>query len=67
MTETNYQLTRQLNVTATGYEVTMRMTSTQFNGDSRLVQTLTVRTLRPILRVTSAMQNPKAVSDYDVA
>ena len=67
MTETNYKVTRQFNVTATGYEVTMRMTSTQFNGDSRLVQTLTVRTLRPHLRVTSAMQNPKAVSDYDVA
>ena len=67
MTETNYQLTRQFNVTATGYEVTMRMTSTQFKGDSRVVQTLTVRTLRPHPRVISDMQNPKVVSDYDVA
>jgi len=67
MTETNYQLTRQFNVTAAGYEVTMRMTSSQFKGDSRVVQTLTVRTLRPHLRATSAMENPKVVSHYDVA
>ena len=67
MTETKYQVTRQLNVTATGYEVTMRMTSTQFKGDSRVVQTLTVRTLHPHLRSASDMQNPKAVSQYDVA
>ena len=67
MTETNYQLTRQFNVTATGYEVTMQMTSTQFKGESRVVQTLTVRTLRPHPRATSAMENPKVVSNYDVA
>jgi hypothetical protein len=67
MTETNYKVTRQFNVTATGYEVTMRMTSTQFKGDSRVVQTLTVRTLHPHSRATSSMQNPKVVSHYDVA
>ena len=67
MTDTKYQVTRQLNVTASGYEVTMRMTSTQFKGDSRVVQTLTIRTLHPNLRATSDMQNPKVVSQYDVA
>ena len=67
MTETKYRVTRQLNVTATGYEVTMRMTSTQFKGDSRVVQTLTVKSLHPNPRATSAMQNPKVVSHYDVA
>jgi hypothetical protein len=67
MTETKYRVTRQLNVTASGYEVIMRMTSTQFKGDSRVVQTLTVRTLHPHSRATSSIQNPKVVSDYDVA
>jgi len=67
MTETKYLVTRQLNVTATGYEVTMRMTSTQFKGDIRVVQTLTIKTLHPHPRATYAMQNPKVVSHYDVA
>ena len=67
MTETNYKVIRQFNVTATGYEVTMRMTSTQFKGDSRVVQTLTVRTLHPHPQATSTIQNPKVVSHYDVA
>lgn len=67
MAETNYQLTRKLNVTATEYEVIMHMTATQSKGNRRVVQTLTVKTTRPYLLASSGKQDAKAVSDYDVA
>jgi len=65
--ENDYELTRTLNVTPQGYELTMCIHKSHWEGDKHVTETLTVKTLRPHVNAITAKEITEVVGNYEVA
>ena len=67
MPEKNYTVTRNLNVTPEGYELTMCIHKSHWEGDKHVTETLTVKTLRPHANAITAKEIAEVVASYEMA
>ena len=67
MPEKDYEITRTLNVTPEGYELTMCITKSHWKGDKHVAETLTVKTLRPHANAITAKEIEEVVANYEMA
>ena len=65
--EKKYTVTRTLNVTPEGYELTMCLTTSHWEGDKHVTETLTVKTLRPHAHAITAKEIAEVVANYEMA
>jgi hypothetical protein len=63
----NYEITRTLNVTPEGYELTMSIQMSHWEGDRHVAETLTVKTLRPHANAITAKEITEVVASYEMA
>ena len=63
----NCKVTRTFNVTPQGYELTMSVHKSHWEGDKYVTETLTVKTLRPHAFAITAKEIAEVVADYEVA
>ena len=61
------KVTRTYSVTPQGYELTMRVHKSHWEGDKYVTETLTVKTLRPHAFAITAKEIAEVVADYEVA
>ena len=67
MPENDYELTRTLNVTPQGYELTMCIHKSHWEGDKHVTETLTVKTLRSHVNAITAKEIAEVVANYEMA
>jgi hypothetical protein len=67
MPDKNYEITRTLNVTPEGYELTMSIHKRHWKGDKHVTETLTVKTLRPHANAITAKEIAEVVANYEMA
>ena len=67
MPEKDYEITRTLNVTPEGYELTMCITQSRWKGDKHIAETLTVKTLRPHANAITSKEIEEVVANYEMA
>jgi len=67
MPDKNYVITRTLNVTPEGYELTMSIHKSHWEGDKHVTETLTVKTLRPHANAITAKEIAEVVANYEMA
>jgi hypothetical protein len=63
----DYELTRTFNVTPQGYELTMSIHKSHWEGDKHVTETLTVKTLRPHAFAITAKEIAEVVANYEMA
>jgi len=63
----NCKVTRTYAVTPQGYELTMSIHKSHWEGDKHVTETLTVKTLRPHAFAITAKEIAEVVADYEVA
>ena len=67
MTDKDCKVTRTYSVTTQGYELTMSVHKSHWEGDKYVTETLTVKTLRPHAFAITAKEIAEVVADYEVA
>jgi hypothetical protein len=67
MSDKNYEITRTLNVTPEGYELTMSIHKSHWEGDKHVTETLTVKTLRPHANAITVKEIAEVVANYEMA
>ncbi len=65
--EKKYTVTRTLNVTPEGYELTMCFTTSHWEGDKHVAETVTMKTLRPHANAITAKGIAEVVANYEMA
>jgi len=63
----NCKVTRTYSVTPQGYELTMSVHKSHWEGEKYVTETLTVKTLRPHAFAITAKEIAEVVADYEVA
>jgi len=67
MPDKDYEITRTLNVTPEGYELTMCIHKSHWEGDKHVAETLTVKTLRPHANAITSKEIKEVVANYEMA
>ena len=63
----NCKVTRNYAVTPQGYELTMSIHKSHWEGDKHVTETLTVKTLRPHAHAITAKEIAEVVANYEMA
>jgi hypothetical protein len=66
-TDKDCKVTRTYSVTPQGYELTMSVHKSHWEGDKYVTETLTVKTLRPHAFAITAKEIAEVVANYEVA